>query len=523
MAGRSRPSLKVLVVVAIASAVGWKAWSWQQGRDHHARARDKVTTATDAIEAWRSCLTAGHGEDVLTALISRRAAAPTRKDAADAPCGAERAAAQAAVAAVAPPRPEPAVGARVDWLASCAELRSAIGAVAAPAIARRVAIPSSPGCELGGRALIPVTLPPGWRDVTTRDVVAAGPDLVLSENSRGRGAARIAHTGSAKEWAKVGARRWVEVDLPPHVFELDWGRSGLVAVTWPDGQPAQVQRWDGSRWRAGATFTPGSVAWVRATGPGGLVVLGSERGRAQVETLRRSTDGGATLGPPIVLLDGADRHVQVRTSRSGAAVALAASTTGEPTFEARRLGPTDAAPAPTATLRWPGRGEGTAGLSVCTAGDSLWGLVQARYVVASTDGGARWAQVGDVGAELLFPRLACTPTALALYSRVDTLRGRTVRRCDLTGCAAPAALPPADDQAKVALAASAELVLWLAPHGLPRRDGDEAQVLRRLRVEPGALVDDGVWVVTPSNDALDVLVLDDEFVPFAALDGELSY
>jgi hypothetical protein len=238
---------------------------------------------------------------------------------------------------------------------------------------------------------------------------------------------------------------WDVRKAPKNLHEWTWPASGPVGITWQEHGLRTLMVDDGhGGWRTGARTPIDGVGGIWKQGDR-ITISGFEKGHDDVTVVRRSVDGGTTIGPAVPLGIDPSLLVKVRVRGDGSVIALGGSTKSA-VLEAARLAPDATKAVKTARLTWNEPADVTTNqIWLCGANDVYW-AIHRRHLVMSSDAGQSWHEVGDLGAELDFPRLACNPTLLAVWSKAGKDR-RELRVCSAKGCAKPIGVPFGDDAA----------------------------------------------------------------------------
>lgn len=449
-------------------------------------ALDDVKTKLATLE---SCLTDKQDPDFATAfaLVLDRAANATEPLACFAPA---RAALAAAVGALATKLGEPApvpsvVPARIDLARAadvCGDLRGLVSTI--NGFATKLGAPpvETPLCDLD-RLQVVFTAAPS-------KIASDSPDLRIQDG------ALIVHADdkyrsldtSFPTIGRMVENEWDLRDAPKNMHRFTWPADGPVVITWQVKGQRTIMIDDGKGgWTAGAKTPIDGVESIWRSG-NRVTVVGFEKGKEDTTIVRRSLDGGKTLGPPIPLMTGKSQIDATRVRADGSVVSIGGATE-RGSLRAVRLAPDAIKTESTLEQTWPETGTTTNQIALCGAGDVYWALHRS-HLLRSDDVGQSWKQIGTLAAEPRFPRLECSATVLAVWSKADGDH-RDLAMCTPAGCAKPIDIPFApSDTVGFQLEPTPEL--WLG-----HRRGEEPFVITANRINATGLARQRVMIAKP--------------------------
>jgi hypothetical protein len=286
---------------------------------------------------------------------------------------------------------------------------------------------------------------------------------------------------------------WDARKMPKGLRKSDWSRFGLVALLWPKkpSKFSQLQLDDGKHGFApGAIVTADGVSSIWLSDASRVSVIGFENEKDHKRTVRRSHDGGKTIGKPIVMFDDKTSDATSWVRDDGTVVIAGGSSSGVAHFEVSRLAPDTDKPVTTGSTSWSETGDAYNAIKLCTSKDVYWALARTRHVMVSTDAGVTWKEAADLGVAIDSPRLTCGVNQLVIWSSVESTK-RELRLCTRETCGKPIAVPVVHDTA-VGIRVDPKPELWI---------GNQTAALDFLmtvnRIEPTGLVPDhDLFVVT---------------------------
>jgi len=292
---------------------------------------------------------------------------------------------------------------------------------------------------------------------------------------------------------------WDVRKTPKGLREYDWSHFGLVGLLWPKkpSKGSQLELDDGKGgFVPGAMVTADGVWSIWLTNASRVTVLGFESEKDNKRTVRRSLNGGKTIGKPIVVFDEKTLDATSWVLDDGTVVIAGGSRNGAAHFEVNRLAPDADKPVTTGSTSWSETGDAFDGIKVCRTTDVFWALVRTRHLMVSVDGGVTWKEAADLGVSVDFPHLICSAQQLVIWNRVE-LSKRELRLCTRETCGKPIAVPLTDNSV-VGIRVDPKPELWV---------GNQMASLDFLltvnRIEPTGLVRDHDLFVITGTDTTD--------------------